>query len=310
MTYQTLLAAKTVLVQLANKNMKNTVIYHRADYDGLFSREVAKKFLPKTTNFIGWDYGDPTPEVDPNDTLYMIDISVDGLMNHPNLIWIDHHISAINKYPKEIKGYRIDGVAACRLAYQWFLKQQRDAAGLAWMLPDKTEFENRAVVEPKALTLAGEYDVWVHKGDGDEELQYGLDCQSPPHWDSLLEGGSISENYVGMCLNHGKAAMACYRKRDADIVNEKGHIQEFEGLKFLTLNTAGKGSKIFAAKDKPETGHDALMLYNWNGKKWSVSLYHSNHKKDIDLSAIAAKYGGGGHKGACGFRCDKLPFQS
>lgn len=34
-----------------------------------------------------------------------------------------------------------------------------------------------------------------------------------------------------------------------------------------------------------------------------VSLYHSPHEnKDYDLSKIAVKYGGGGHRGACGFR--------
>jgi len=29
--------------------MKNTVIYHSADFDGLFCREVARKFLPADT---------------------------------------------------------------------------------------------------------------------------------------------------------------------------------------------------------------------------------------------------------------------
>ena len=287
--------------------MKNIVLYHSADYDGIFSREVAKKFLPQNTEYIGWNYGDLIPEIPEGVQLYMIDISVDQLMSHPNLIWIDHHKSAIEKYPKDIKGYRIDGVAACRLAYQWFLKQQRDLAGVAWTLPDKQEYEERTVQEPKALTLAGEYDVWIHKGDGDVEFQYGLDCEGNRQDYSILLSHE-GNKFIPEILQNGSAAMRCYIKRDAEILKNNSHIQEFEGLKFLALNTPAKSSLTFAALDKPETGHDALMKYNWNGKAWDFSLYHSAHKKDIDLSVIASKYGGGGHKGACGFRVEKLPF--
>ena len=62
----------------------------------------------------------------------------------------------------------------------------------------------------------------------------------------------------------------------------------------------------FAAKDIPETGHDALLKFNWTGLYWDVSLYHAKHRTDLDLSLIAAKYGGGGHRGACGFRIGNL----
>jgi len=33
-----------------------------------------------------------------------------------------------------------------------------------------------------------------------------------------------------------------------------------------------------------------------------VSLYHIDGHTHHDLSKIAVKYGGGGHRGACGFR--------
>ena len=38
------------------------------------------------------------------------------------------------------------------------------------------------------------------------------------------------------------------------------------------------------------------------GDKVLVSLYHVEGKTHHDLSQIAVKYGGGGHKGACGFQ--------
>ena len=69
-------------------------------------------------------------------------------------------------------GYRIDGVAACRLAWQWF-------NGLDPARPDRCDYIDRRVKEPLAIRLAGEYDVW-DKRDPDAELfQYGLRSVEP-----------------------------------------------------------------------------------------------------------------------------------
>jgi nanoRNase/pAp phosphatase (c-di-AMP/oligoRNAs hydrolase) len=48
------------------------------------------------------------------------------------------------------------------------------------------------------------------------------------------------------------------------------------------------------------------MGFYYTGKDWAFSLYHAKHRTDLDLSTIAVKYGGGGHRGACGFRLDSL----
>lgn len=280
--------------------MKNTVIYHRADYDGIFSREVARKFLPADTVFVGWDYGDEPPVTENGSQLYMIDISVEPLMTYPGLIWIDHHKSAIEKYSHlKLNGYQIDGVAACRLAYQWFLNNLN--------LPNKNDFKNRDVQEPLALTLVGEYDIWDHRGDGNIELQFGLDSQSNLDFSLLLHEGSEGRNYTQNLVAMGKAAMNCYAKRDSVIVLERSFVAEWEGLKFLVLNVPRCNSNTFAARDLPETGHDALMAFYFNGANWSFSLYHANYRRDLDLSLIASKHGGGGHRGACGFRLKELP---
>jgi hypothetical protein len=198
------------------------------------------------------------------------------------------------------KGYRIDGVAACRLAWQWFTLEPS-------ILPEKHQFDNRKVGEPFALTLVGEYDVWNHKGDGDIEFQFGLDAQGDRQDYSTLLSHE-GNRFVPEILQAGRSAMACYAKRDADILRERSFIINWEGYKFLGITSTRCNSNTFAAKDVPETGHDALMAFYWNGKVWMFSLYHAAHRKDIDLSLIASKYGGGGHKGACGFRLNKFPF--
>ncbi len=43
----------------------------------------------------------------------------------------------------------------------------------------------------------------------------------------------------------------------------------------------------------------------YDGKQYTVGLY----SREIDVSEIAKKYDGGGHKGAAGFVCKELPFK-
>src|SRR6266576_302080 len=133
---------------------KYLIIHHDADYDGILSNEVCRHFLLKDGNevtSIGWDYGKPTPQTDAYnyDQIFMVDISVKELMDKerlPNLIWLDHHKTAIDEFDPSIPGYRIDGVAACRLAWQWFSHVVANKVmGDAAYLPKKEEYINRTV---------------------------------------------------------------------------------------------------------------------------------------------------------------------
>lgn len=49
---------------------KITVIHHSADFDGIFCREIARKFLPPETEFVGWDYRDPKIPFPKEGTVY------------------------------------------------------------------------------------------------------------------------------------------------------------------------------------------------------------------------------------------------
>lgn len=297
-----------------------TVIYHSADYDGIFCREIAKKFLPPDTAFIGWNFGDPhfalpcKIQGGPRGTIYILDLPVDQVFgeNFSNqfpqdfkqvfghVVWIDHHKTAIDTHPPGIPGYRIDGVAACRLAWQWFANPNGNHR-----LYEKQAYIDRIVSEPLAVRLAGEYDIWDHRGDGDLEFQYGLRAQREVLWAGLL---SQDRCYVDAIIFEGKICMRYQQNMDAQWLKEAGHIINWEGLKFLAKNSVERGSGILDSKDVPETGHNALMLYGYRGSYWTVSLYHAKHRTDIDLSEIAKKYGGGGHRGACGFTAKTLPI--
>jgi len=277
--------------------MKALVIYHKADFDGLFCREIARKVFGEEAVYMGWDYGDPLPEIGPLERrVYMLDISVDGLMTHPNLVWIDHHKSAIVKYPSSIPGYRIDGVAACRLAFQWFRNKT----------PGKADYVERHVDEPYAVRLAGEYDVWDKRDFNVDTFQAALRAQplTPLIWARLLS--EDSEDTVRAMLPLGRAVQYAAAQANASLMRDASFELEWEGLRWLALNKPRANSLTFEAGLQPQ--HDALLSFYWLRNKWRVSLYGAPSHPEHDLSTIATQYGGGGHRQACGFECQMLPF--
>jgi hypothetical protein len=285
------------------------VIYHRADFDGIFSREIARLRFGDDAEYLGWDYGDPVPEIAPHITaLYMLDISIPELMRHSGLIWIDHHKTAIEQFSKNIPGWRMEGVAACRLTWQWFF-------GLydlkPW--PTREDFVERRIAEPLAVRLAGEYDIWDKRDPKAELFQHGLRSEEILDWKALLcpwpEQHSMSPNYIEILLEAGQILQRARTRENASIIIAQGFDLKFEGLNFIACNAARFNSLLFTAALTPE--HDGCLGFCWNGRqeRWRVSLYGVPGKPDLDFSRIAKKYGGGGHPQACGFSCKTLPFE-
>lgn len=311
--------------------MKTTVIYHRADFDGIFCREIAKKFLPEA-ELIGWDYGDPSLEFPKEGTVYVLDLSPECFWESPlraewaaRLIWIDHHKTAIEKYPSTITGYRIDGVAACRLAWQWFsheaqgLDPHRNQLDPA--LPSKGDFVNRTVAEPYAVQLAGEYDIWDKRDPNAELFQLGLKSRKLDEYcwrrllddtvEESLQGTGMeqtnSELFSTTLLHSGHVLQFARGEEYREVILEQGYDVVFEGRTYLACNSHELDirSQLFEAGIKPH--HEGLLGFTFTGTDWRVSLY-GVPGKDVDHAETAKKYGGGGHKNACGFRVKTLPF--
>ncbi len=318
--------------------MKTTVIHHSADFDGLFCREIARKFLPDA-ELIGWDFKDEALDV-PEGKIYIMDLPVDRVFGinvknawegcfgaDTDLIWIDHHASAIASHPTNIPGYRIDGVAACRLAWQWF-SNHFESVGIVAQAPDqvampfpsKQDFIDRKVHEPLAVRLAGEYDIWDKRDPRAELFQHGLRSRElgPYTWDILLSGPTapegdkqgLAELYVDTLLDAGQGIAFARANEYHDVITQQGFTVKWEGINFLACNSHELDirSHLFEAGIKPE--HEALLGFTYNGKAkdWRVSMYLIPGKEHVDILTIAKQHNGGGHKGACGCRLDKLPF--
>lgn len=307
--------------------MKTTVVHHSADFDGIFCREIAKRFLNHPGHeleLIGWDYGDEKLAF-PDGTVFVLDLSPECFEDFESapkgqnrLIWIDHHKTSLEKFEKLHQyglGFRIDGVAACRLAWQWFTmcKAAGEIIPRALEFPTREVFVERQVNEPLAVRLAGEYDVWDKRDPNAELFQHGLRSRALEGlWPALLSETIYGTELVQQLLASGQAVQYAQQEGDAGTVLKRSFEVKWEGLNFLALNTARCNSLTFAAAVQPE--HDGLLGFFWNGRSWKVSLYGTPYKREVDLSVIAKKHGGGGHRQACGFEVlpgrgtEKLPF--
>ena len=158
--------------------------------------------------------------------------------------------------------------------------------------------------EPDAIRLLGEYDIWDRRDPDADTLQYGLKAQATIDWKDLIE--KTHSPLLPKYLSDGKAAKQYMETIKQDFYAKRSFTVQFEGLTFCAMNLLAGNSTSFDYAVKPE--HDALMLFYLDGTKFKFSLYHKTGREDLDLSQIAKKYNGGGHRGACGFALSKLPW--
>jgi oligoribonuclease NrnB/cAMP/cGMP phosphodiesterase (DHH superfamily) len=291
---------------------KVAIIYHKADLDGALSGVIANEKLSLDPNnnitLIPADYGDnfKVMGLEKFDKIYMIDLSDDWVLTHPiiskKIVWIDHHKTAIAKDYK-VQQYTVVGVAACRLAYQFFNNDN-------WSFLGELPYYERLVSEPYVVTLAGEYDIWdldspmakyLNKGITDisfESVQFVYNelkhVFSPHTKESKQKDKHFLESLKNNLLSHfiakGEGVMDYIRSTEKSL--DGGVKVELFGLTGYAYNTHIATSDIAVQKE------DFTMVWRYTGgPKIKVSLYSTTK----DVSKIAEKFGGGGHAGACGF---------
>lgn len=271
--------------------------YHSADLDGKCSAAIYKIHYPEI-ELIGINYGQPFPweTIEKNERVAMVDFSLQPfsdmirLNEICDLVWIDHHKTAIaeeeaSKVP--FTGFREVGTAGCELT---------------WM------FINFHVPSlPRAVYLLGRYDVWDWQNvPGALEFQYGMrqfnaDPNDITFWSRLF----TDEDYVDQIIRDGCLLLTHERNSNAMYLRATGIVVEFEGLRCLAINKGLTNSLVFDSGYN-DTLHDIMLSFCWYRDHWKLSLYSS--RDDIDVSEVAKRFGGGGHKGAAGFQCAELPF--
>lgn len=276
--------------------------FYHGDADGI-TAGFWVRYYTKDTNandYIEINYGKEFPFdlIGKDEEVYIVDYSIslqemEKLLEiTSNVIWIDHHKTAIEKYkdfPREIKGLRYDGVAGCILTWMYFNGYSEPGDEVERGVPTFTRY-------------IGDYDIWEFKyGDDTRHFHMAFNAQNYTPTDERMMGLLRFPIVKAMCADG--AVMGQYKQSwSKNYCKVYGFEKDFEGYKAYVINLGFAGSDSFIGVDVDK--YDLLISCVYDGQKWKYSL----RSEKIDVSEIALKYGGGGHKGAAGFVNDKFLF--
>lgn len=303
---------------------KIVCIYHSIDLDGQMSAAIVKLMyeriikerselrkedmsLVHTMDFIGYNYGQPIPDLSSYGYVIMCDISfpeeemfkIYMQKEYGNFIWLDHHISAINisleRDYEDTPGDRDTNFAACELTWKYFFPKE---------------------TMPEIVRLLGRYDCFGHKGTEEEqmvlEFQYGARQCITDYIDAYEH---LLDCNIETILNRGHAIYQ-YLCTEAKQTYKNGFVINFTGdypingvglfynglvtYKFICINKE-RFNPINFGIDYHKDGYDGCACFHIDSTgTYCFSLYNDNGL--VDCSLIAKQFGGGGHKGASGFR--------
>lgn len=269
------------------------ICYHHNDLDGRCAAAIVLKRYPNC-RMREINYSDNPvflEEVKENEIVFIVDFSfIPEKMNELfqltiNVIWIDHHKTAKDY------GYDLDGLRD--------FTGKNSGCELTWecLFPDESM--------PEAVRLLGDYDCW--RFDTKEKtiaFQLGLHVEitTPDSeiWARLL----TSDTWTLANIHNKGCVILSYKDKVSERRLTKGYSVTFEGFKCFVINGSVINSSAFELL-KNKNDYDFFISWIFDGYNYIVSM---RSQKEIDVGEIAKKYGGGGHKGAAGFVCEKLPF--
>jgi oligoribonuclease NrnB/cAMP/cGMP phosphodiesterase (DHH superfamily) len=273
------------------------VIHHGPCRDGFGAAYAAwKKFGENATYIPMKTQTDLTVELTDKE-LYILDISFDRktlqrlIDTNKSVLVIDHHKSAeedVTSFPNNI------------------FDNNHSGAVLSW------KYFHPSTPVPTLLEYIEDHDIWKFELPNNREFgaaigEYEVSFKS---WDRLIENLK-KEEFLSNFINTGAILSRFEDKLVDDLIQFKERVL-FEGHEVWALNVSRRYRSIL--------GHNLATL---NGKSGGTELgivyYHNNgavnvslrSNGDVDVSEIAQKYGGGGHKNAASIRADSfenLPF--
>jgi oligoribonuclease NrnB/cAMP/cGMP phosphodiesterase (DHH superfamily) len=188
--------------------------------------------------------------------------------------------------------------------YPGILSKEHAACYLTWV------YLNIYEPVPTYVQLLSDYDSWKNTKENWETevrpLQSGMKLRetNPKYsmdiWRELAADYEVEDEALLFDIISKGQLLLEYDKKINKIKAGNSFVLEFEGYRCLTMNGPMLSSLAFESKWDPEK-HDIMMAFYFKkAGHWAVTLY--TNKEDINCEALAKKYGGGGHRSACGFQ--------
>jgi oligoribonuclease NrnB/cAMP/cGMP phosphodiesterase (DHH superfamily) len=276
-------------------------LYH-GDLDGHTSAAIIdRRFNIDKFVVANYDMDFPFSRIKNDEDVFIVDFSLNSVETFrrllaitKNVVWIDHHISAIKKFKdfEYVHGLRKDThPAACRLCWEF-----------CYPLDDLPEF----------VALASDHDTWSYEFEDDTRNFIAavgtMEDTSPLNrnwWNRVLGG---DQSIVQKLKEDGKKVRHIQMKERRSFVQANSFEIDFKGLKAIVCNKMDGGSLLFEGLDNINS-YDIMISFQYCGKNklWNFSLYST--KDHVQCNEIAKTFGGGGHKSAAGFSCAEIPFE-
>lgn len=271
-------------MNMAKPDKKIVIIYHGNCPDGFGGAWAAWKKFKGNAEYIGAEHQAPPPDGLIGREIYIIDFSypveiIEKLLRENERVTaIDHHVSA----EKSIK-----------LTREYSYALDHSGAVLAWryFYPEKKV--------PKLLEFVEDIDLWKFKRSGSRAVSaylevIGMDFRKWSGFARDLENPEKRKQII----RDGKLLLMYEEKL---IARTLWHVEKvkFAGYKTLAVNSPNFSSEIGSAlvKELPPLG----IVWSERNGRIVVSLRSDG---TANVSKIAARYGGGGHKAAAGFSFD------
>jgi oligoribonuclease NrnB/cAMP/cGMP phosphodiesterase (DHH superfamily) len=257
----------------------NCVIYHANCTDGFGAAYSAWKLLGNKAEYHACKHGNPPPNTE-GKVVAILDFSFDNpttkqmISDSKDLIIIDHHKSAVIEL-HDIPNAQFD--------------MNHSGARLAW------DFFHPGKDAPKFIDYIEDRDLWKWELPYSKEFSAAFDM-IPFEFEEFekFEDDSVFDD----AIKRGSYILA-YSKTVVKKMCEKAVKRKFEGLDVLVVNASHWMSEI-GARLSPDCDFAMIWFYDHEDKviKASLRSFHEN----IDVSEIAKRFGGGGHKKASGFQ--------
>ena len=266
---------------------KPICIYHDNCADGFGAAWVFKNYADREHDFHAGVYQNPPPDCTGRD-VYLVDFSykrsvVEEILKvATRVVLIDHHKTAIDDLQPLINDRSIEALtdlhhSGAVLAWKWFNGNAfNDMPSLLWHIEDRDLWRFNLPFTREVNANIFSYPFTFEAFD--ELIKKPIDAVRS-------EGAALERKH-----RREVDAIVKYSKR---MITLEGYTVPFGNVAPMFQSDVGNTlAKIYPF---------ALMYQDTN----DCRVYSLRSVGELDVSAIAVKYGGGGHKNAAGFR---LPF--
>jgi oligoribonuclease NrnB/cAMP/cGMP phosphodiesterase (DHH superfamily) len=256
----------------------NLVIYHANCTDGFGAAYAAWKLLGDRAEYFAAKHGEPPPDV-AGKNVVVLDFSYDNattkrlMKEAKSFLIIDHHKSAVVEL-HDISCTRFD--------------MNHSGAMLAW------KFFHPGKEPPRMIKFIEDRDLWKWEIPYSKEFSAAFDMV-PYDFDEFDK--YLDDSAVDNAQERGAYILA-YSKTVISKIAKQAVPRKMGGKEILVVNSSHWMSEIGAALS-PKCDFAVIWFYDHDTRQVKISL--RAHHEDADVSEIAKRYGGGGHRKAAGF---------